>query len=193
MEAWTREEKDNLSWSHPWASAPGTAIPRGFFGINPTSPGYKRFTIQPQPGSVLEASIAVPTHAGLIKASFVQAVGKSFVLELTPPSNTLAKVRPRQCSLPSMIVSRHSNSSSVTVCRDPGLPPDARSILDLTAGRWQADGWRGGGRLRLRRGGRLGCRRRGSAHLAQLNLDLSLAAESERRSLDLRRVFARPK
>ena len=33
MEAWTREEKDNLSWSHPWASAPGTAIPRGFMGI----------------------------------------------------------------------------------------------------------------------------------------------------------------
>jgi hypothetical protein len=24
MEAWTRQEKDNLSWSHPWASAPGT-------------------------------------------------------------------------------------------------------------------------------------------------------------------------
>ena len=22
MEAWTREEKENLSWSHPWATAP---------------------------------------------------------------------------------------------------------------------------------------------------------------------------
>ena len=91
MEAWTRPEKDNLSWSHPWASAPGTAIPRGFFGINPTAPGYKKFSIKPQPGDVEEAQISVPTHAGMIKASFVQSKAK-FELTLQPPANTMARV-----------------------------------------------------------------------------------------------------
>lgn len=92
MEAWTRPEKDNLSWSHPWASAPGTAIPRGFFGINPTSPGYKTFVIKPQPGDVEEASISVPTHSGLIKASLKQQASQSFTLTLQPPANTVARV-----------------------------------------------------------------------------------------------------
>ena len=91
MEAWTRPEKDNLSWSHPWASAPGTAIPRGFFGINPSEPGYKKFVIKPQPGDVEEAQIAVSTHSGLIKASFVQSKAK-FELTLEPPANTMARV-----------------------------------------------------------------------------------------------------
>lgn len=32
MEAWTVEEKPNLSWSHPWATAPATAIVNGLMG-----------------------------------------------------------------------------------------------------------------------------------------------------------------
>jgi hypothetical protein len=68
------------------------AIPRGFFGILATQPGYTRFTCKPQPGPVTEAQITMPTHAGPIKASFTQQVGRSFALQLTPPPNTLAKV-----------------------------------------------------------------------------------------------------
>ena len=101
MEAWTRGEKDNLSWSHPWASAPGTAIPRGFMGITTTGPGYKTFQVKPQPGSVTEASISLPTAAGMIKASFDQVVGKSFALDLSPPANTLARVCLPKLGMPS--------------------------------------------------------------------------------------------
>ena len=61
-------------------------------GINPTSPGYTRFTVKPQPGPVEAASIALPTHAGMIRASFTQVPGKAFTLDLTPPANTLARV-----------------------------------------------------------------------------------------------------
>jgi hypothetical protein len=68
------------------------AIPRGFFGIVATQPGYMRFTCKPQPGPVEEAQIVFPTHSGLIKASFTQQPGTSFSLQLTPPANTLAKV-----------------------------------------------------------------------------------------------------
>jgi alpha-L-rhamnosidase len=55
MEAWSREGKPNLSWSHPWASAPASAITWGFFGIRPTSAGFKTFIFQPQPGNVTRA------------------------------------------------------------------------------------------------------------------------------------------
>lgn len=48
MEAWNPQEKPNLSWSHPWATAPATAIARGFFGISPTTAGYESLHIQPQ-------------------------------------------------------------------------------------------------------------------------------------------------
>lgn len=40
MEAWTRDEKPNLSWSHPWATAPITAIVRGLLGLVPALPTY---------------------------------------------------------------------------------------------------------------------------------------------------------
>ena len=93
MEAWTRDEKDNLSWSHPWASAPGTAIPRGFFGINPTRPAFAEFEVKPQPGPVESASIVLPTQSGPIAASFVQRPGTAvFQLTLAPPANTHATV-----------------------------------------------------------------------------------------------------
>ena len=38
-----------------------------------------------------EAQISVPTHAGMIKASFVQSKAK-FELTLQPPANTMARV-----------------------------------------------------------------------------------------------------
>ena len=91
VQAWDRQEKDNLSWSHPWASAPGTAIPRGFMGITATTPAFARFTVKPQPGDVAEAQISLPTIAGPIRASFVQT-STSFALTLAPPPNTLARV-----------------------------------------------------------------------------------------------------
>jgi len=59
MEAWSRAEKSNLSWSHPWASAPASAVVWGFFGLKPVTPGYKSFIFKPQPGNVTEASIRV--------------------------------------------------------------------------------------------------------------------------------------
>ena len=38
MEAWTTEEKPNLSWSHPWASAPASAVVWGLFGLRSLAP-----------------------------------------------------------------------------------------------------------------------------------------------------------
>jgi hypothetical protein len=46
MEAWTRKEKPNLSWSHPWATAPATAIVKGVMGIVQTAPAFKTFLVR---------------------------------------------------------------------------------------------------------------------------------------------------
>jgi len=91
MEAWSRDEKPNLSWSHPWASAPASAMVWGFFGIEPIEPAFRRFTFKPQPGNVSQASITVPTQSGAITASISQASGR-FSASVNPPGTTLATV-----------------------------------------------------------------------------------------------------
>ena len=91
MEAWTRPQKPNLSWSHPWASAPASAIVRGLMGITATAPGGHRFTVQPQPGNLSWATVRTPLLAGFVDAAFNQTA-TSFRLQLTPPAGTLARV-----------------------------------------------------------------------------------------------------
>ena len=92
MEAWSRREKPNLSWSHPWASAPASAVVWGFFGITPTTPGFRTFVFKPQPGSVASASIKVPTLSGNIVATLAQTPGTAFAVTLAPPPGTRATV-----------------------------------------------------------------------------------------------------
>ena len=60
-------------------------------GITASSPGFKTFSVKPQPGSVTEAQFSLPTQAGLITASFTQSKA-AFRLKLSPPANTKAKV-----------------------------------------------------------------------------------------------------
>ena len=68
MEAWTRAQKPNLSWSHPWATAPITAIVRGMMGIRALEPKYTQFTFKPQIGSLTFADLTIPTMSGSIRA-----------------------------------------------------------------------------------------------------------------------------
>ena len=89
---WSRREKPNLSWSHPWASAPASAVVWGFFGITPTTPGFRTFVFKPQPGTVASASITVPTLSGQIVATLTQTPGTAFAVTLAPPAGTRATV-----------------------------------------------------------------------------------------------------
>ena len=86
MEAWSTAEKPNLSWSHPWASAPATAIVRGLMGLTATSPTYSTWVVKPQPANLTSASIKVPS----MKGSFLVAVQQTFATpaaqENTEPS-----------------------------------------------------------------------------------------------------------
>merc|ERR1712107_211179 len=99
MEAWTRDEKPNLSWSHPWASAPATAIAQGLMGIRALAPGHRRFEVRPQPGGLEWAQLMLPVLAGFIFAR-IDSSSEEFTLSLTVPGNTEATV-----CLPSLGVS----------------------------------------------------------------------------------------
>jgi alpha-L-rhamnosidase len=91
MEAWTPNEKPNLTYSHPWAASPAFSIPQGMFGINPTAPGYDTFDIKPQPGTVAWAHITSPSVKGEIGASF-DTVDSHVDVGAYVPANAVARV-----------------------------------------------------------------------------------------------------
>eukprot|EP00039_Didymoeca_costata_P007139 m.96720 g.96720 ORF g.96720 m.96720 type:complete len:196 (+) comp13557_c0_seq1:2630-3217(+) len=91
MEAWTRAEKPNLSWSHPWATSPSSAIAHGFMGITATSPAYSTWRVQPQPGNATQANMTLPTISGAMKVAFSNSPS-SFMISVTAPGNTKGTV-----------------------------------------------------------------------------------------------------
>ncbi|HWV57272.1 MAG TPA: family 78 glycoside hydrolase catalytic domain [Longimicrobiales bacterium] len=91
MEAWDISLKGNLSYSHPWSASPAYNIPRGMFGINPTTPGYATFDVRPRPHPVEWAYVTVPTLRGTIGAAFHTLEGRTDVA-VSVPGNTTARV-----------------------------------------------------------------------------------------------------
>ena len=96
MEAWTTDEKPNLSWSHPWASSPASAVVWGLFGLRATKPTFKEMRVRPQPGNLSSATIKVPTRRGPIQAHIRQhfaadsTTPTAFNLTLSVPASTSA-------------------------------------------------------------------------------------------------------
>lgn len=86
-EAWDPANKPNMTWSHPWGSAPASQIVRGMFGIQPLKPGFEEFQIKFQPGDVAGARVEVPTVKGKIAAEYTKT-DKNFQAEVTVPANT---------------------------------------------------------------------------------------------------------
>ena len=65
MEVWTKDDKPNLSWSHPWCSAPANIVPRRLMGVQPLAPGFKHFEVVLQPGVLAWATLSLPTVPGV--------------------------------------------------------------------------------------------------------------------------------
>lgn len=72
MEAWTPDEKPNLSWSHPWCSSPNSVIVRLLMGVQPLELGWKRMQVIPQPSSIAYINATVPAPAGVISIELYQ-------------------------------------------------------------------------------------------------------------------------
>ena len=92
MEAWSVDEKPNLSWSHPWATAPTSMIVQGVFGIQPLTAKYETFICKPQVGDLLNGTIKIPILKGFIDVEFVHVKNKYFKLKLKTPVGTIGRV-----------------------------------------------------------------------------------------------------
>ncbi|MDW5597728.1 family 78 glycoside hydrolase catalytic domain [Conexibacter stalactiti] len=92
MEAWDPALKPNTSFSHPWAASPVVNVTKGIFGLAPAAPGWSRFSVAPQPGTLGQASVTTPTVRGEIAAAFTNTPADGIVLSLTAPANTVAEV-----------------------------------------------------------------------------------------------------
>jgi hypothetical protein len=102
MEAWTREEKPNLTWSHPWCAGANSVIIRLLLGVQPLAPGWTRWQFAPQPASLSMIQATVPSLLGAInvtiangreQTSSLDGVSqKVFATTLTVPKGSLARV-----------------------------------------------------------------------------------------------------
>ena len=88
-EAWDQTHKDNMTFSHPWSSAPIHSIVNGIFGINPTSPGFSTFDIVIRPSSLLNAKLVTPTIKGNISVEFNFP---NKYIKVSVPANTKARL-----------------------------------------------------------------------------------------------------
>ncbi len=55
------------SLCHAWSSGPAAFLPSGLFGLKPLEDGWKKFTIDPNPGNLKWTSVCLPTKYGNIE------------------------------------------------------------------------------------------------------------------------------
>jgi alpha-L-rhamnosidase len=63
-EAWDQKYKPNQDWNHAWGAAPANLFPRYILGASALTPGWRRATIIPHPGTLSSASGKIPTPRG---------------------------------------------------------------------------------------------------------------------------------
>jgi alpha-L-rhamnosidase len=108
LEAWDNKFKPNQDWNHAWGAAPANLIPRRLMGIMPIEPGFKKARIQPQIGSLTEASIKYPTPLGPIEMSISRKNDK-WDVEITIPKGMIAEfVQPWDKKVVKLKKGRHS-------------------------------------------------------------------------------------
>jgi hypothetical protein len=91
-EAWDNKYKNNNGWSHAWSSSPAHIIPCKLMGIEPLEPGFGKIRIKPQPATLRQAAVQLPTIRGDVRVSFENQPGERFVLQVEIPANSLSEV-----------------------------------------------------------------------------------------------------
>ena len=71
-ESWLDRPKKNMSWAHPWATAPANVIVRHLFGLRPTQPGWREYAFDPRPGGLDWGELRLSTPRGPVTASFAR-------------------------------------------------------------------------------------------------------------------------
>lgn len=75
------------SLCHAWSAGPAAVLPFGIFGLRPVEDGWKRFSVNPDPGYLKWASTAVPTSFGDIVVDIDE---KNMVVSV--PKGTIAGI-----------------------------------------------------------------------------------------------------
>ncbi|KAA6340980.1 hypothetical protein EZS27_011176 [termite gut metagenome] len=92
LEAWDNKYKPNQDWNHIWGAAAGNIIQRKLMGIEPIEPGFHKIRIKPQPATLRQAEILMPTVRGDIRVAFDNLPAERFSLQIDIPANTTAEV-----------------------------------------------------------------------------------------------------
>jgi hypothetical protein len=124
MEAWDNRYKPNQDWNHIWGAAALNLISRKLMGVEPLEPGFAKIRIKPQPATLRQATIKLPSIRGDIYVSFNNLVGESFTVEATVPVNATAEVW-----LPKL-----SGKYSLTVDGQPQKGTPSGNFVIVTAG-----------------------------------------------------------
>ncbi len=90
-EAWDEDYKYNLTWNHAWGSAPANSIARRLVGITPIEPGFGKFRIAPQPGSLKHFSLKQECIRGPIEVDLKNESGQ-WDLKVEIPGNTISEL-----------------------------------------------------------------------------------------------------
>ena len=80
------------SSAHAWSTGPTAALSMFVLGVRPTTPGYRRWSVAPQPGDLRWAQGIVPTRRGPLSVRWRRKRGRSFVLTVRVPRGTSGKV-----------------------------------------------------------------------------------------------------
>jgi hypothetical protein len=85
------------SINHAWSGGPLAVFPTRMLGLRPLEPGWKRFSVRPDPAVFDQCSISFPTVAGTVAVSVDRAKG---TLTVTVPEGSEAEMfRPKTKSL----------------------------------------------------------------------------------------------
>ncbi|MEE4544821.1 alpha-L-rhamnosidase C-terminal domain-containing protein [Streptomyces sp. V4-01] len=77
------------SLAHGWSTAPTSALSGYVLGVQPTSPGYATWSVQPHPGDLAWAEGRAPTPHGPVAVSWAGEPGSdAFAMSVTAPAGT---------------------------------------------------------------------------------------------------------
>jgi alpha-L-rhamnosidase len=81
------------SLAHGWATTPASALSGYMLGIQPVTPGYATWLVQPHPGTLTWAAGQAPTPHGALRVSWARPGGNGpFSLRVTAPAGTTGTI-----------------------------------------------------------------------------------------------------
>lgn len=117
--------------NHAWSGGALTVIAGQLCGIRPLEPGYSVFGVEPDPASLRNVSIRVPTVRGIIEEE-MRIAGNKLVLSVTVPKGTTAVVTLPEQAEGLQVDGRAPTAGQLRIAEKYGKPE--RLQLNLTSG-----------------------------------------------------------